>query len=911
MNEKLYAPLLFFDEKRFLADLAQTRQPVYIFRNAINAANAHFNARFEQGEQIRTLVTERATFIDCLLQHAWKRFTWDDNIALLAVGGYGRKELHPHSDVDLLIITKRQNHQKYQKSISEFLTFLWDIQLKIGHSVRSVKDCVREAKADITVATNLGESRLLTGTSTLLDAMMDKTGPAKIWPSAAFFAAKRLEQKERHKKHGNTEYNLEPNIKEAPGGLRDIQTIGWIAKRHYAVYQLGELVGTDFLSDEEYQLIRQGEEFLWRVRYGLHMIAERAEERLLFDYQRRLADMFGYSDNDQRLAVEQFMQRYYRVVLAMREQNDVLLQYLDEQISKNPFRSDVSALNERFQIRDAHIEAIDDAVFARQPSTLLEIFVLLGENPSILGMRSKTIRLIRENRHLIDESFRQDPANRSLFMRLMRCQGKLSTQLQRMTRYGVLGKYLPEFDRIIGQMQHDLFHIYPVDAHTIQVVRNLRRLGKPRMAEAFPVAAHVFKNLPKPEVLLVAGLYHDIAKGRGGDHSKLGAVDVGRFAEDHDFTAQEVRLVKWLVEHHLLMSSISQREDISDPDIIHKFALKVGNQLYLDYLFTLTVADITATNPTLWNSWKGSLMRQLYFETREALKRGLENPADRQEWIDNTRLEALELLAAQGISAAVCQALWEDLDDELFLRESATVIARYTAKVQTNMISGNDTNTPVVIIEDAGVEDTSATRIFIHTKGLSNVFPITATALDSLRINIVDAQLYTGSRHRHTFDIFYVLDEFGEAFGEIAAQESRVRQALIKALKTPLHEVGLVQRRTPRQLKQLTIGTSARIDNSISDNFSYLEVITPDRPGLLAQLGQIFMQFNLHLHSAKIATLGERVEDVFYLSDANDQPITDTALCREIETTICRELDSRNLDDISSGAPPSLIETRA
>ena len=906
MNLTTSAPLLFFDEKRFLSDL-EHGLPIPIYRNAISAANRHLNTRFEQGEQIRTLIRERAAFIDRILLHAWQRFEWNNNIALLAVGGYGRFELHPHSDVDLLVLTKRQNHDRYRKSISDFLTFLWDIQLKIGHSVRSLKQCVREAKADITVVTNLLESRLLVGNAQLSEAMREQTGPAKIWPSEAFFRAKRTEQAERHKKHGNTEYNLEPNIKEAPGGLRDIQTIDWIAKRHYGVSARAALILTGFLSEEEFQLIGQGEEFLWRVRYGLHMITDRPEERLLFDYQRKLAEMFGYTDNDKRLAVEQFMQRYYRIVLAMHEQNDVLSQYLDEVILCGDKTASTRVINERFQIRDDHIEAISDALFAQYPSALLEIFVLLGEDSSIAGVRSRTIRQIRENRHRIDDAFREDDNNRALFMRLLRCQGRLSPQLQRMTRYGVLGKYLPEFDLIIGQMQHDLFHIYPVDAHTIQVVRNMRRLGNSQMTEDFPVASHVFKNLPKPEILLVAGLYHDIAKGRGGDHSKLGSIDVEKFAIAHGFTAQEIRLLKWLVEHHLLMSSISQREDISDPDIIHKFALLVGNQLHLDYLFTLTVADITATNPTLWNSWKGSLMRQLYFATREALKRGLENPADRQEWIKNTRDEAVAILAERGITESASLALWGDLDDDLFLRESASVIATYTEKVHTAC----DQSEPVVFIEDAGVENASATRIFVHTKGLSNVFPITAATLDSQRLNIVDARLYTGSRHRNTFDIFYVLDEQDRPFASRQEQELRVRSALIKALQAPSEQVFKVQRRTPRQLKQLTIGTSAHIDNTLSDTVSYLEVVTPDRPGLLAQLGRIFMRFDLHLHSAKIATLGERVEDVFYLTDTDDQPITDEALCRKIEATICSELDSRNLEDTSSGAPLELIGFRA
>ena len=902
-TEALPKPL-FFDEKRFLSNLS-TGAAQTVFRDAVRAADTSLNNRFEQGEDTETLVRERAAFIDCILLCAWQRFSWDDNISLVAVGGYGRGELHPHSDIDLLLLSKRKNHKPYKTNIEGFLTFLWDIQLKIGHSVRALSHCVEEAKADITVATNLMESRTLAGNTELRLQMEELTGPAKIWPAEDFFRAKYEEQNQRHEKHGNTEYNLEPNIKEAPGGLRDIQTIAWVAKRHFHKHSLAELANTHFLAAEEYELLRKGQAFLWRVRYGLHLIAGRPEERLLFDSQRKLAQMFGYKDTKERLAVEQFMQRYYRVVLAMREQNDMLLHYMDEVINKSHKKYTLCAINARFQVRDAYIEAVDDTVFLKHPSALLEIFVLLGEDSSIQGVRSTTIRQIRQYRHQIDDDFRNDPVNRELFMRLFRCKGKLTTQLQRMTRYGILGKYLPEFDRIIGLMQHDLFHIYPVDAHTIQLIRNIRRLGNAAEEEKFPVASHVLKNLPKPELLLIAGLYHDIAKGRGGDHSKLGAVDAIDFTRRHGFTEQETQLVSWLVESHLLMSSISQREDISDPDVIHKFALLVGDEIHLDHLFTLTIADINATNPTLWNNWKGSLMRQLYFQTRSALRRGLENPVNKKKWIDNNRNETLALLEKEGITREQSIALWSDMDSELFLRESASVITRGVKAV----LAAEDPSLPVILIEDAGMEDDSVTRIFIHTKGLANVFPITAATLDTLRLNIHDARLYTGNEN-HTYDIFYVLDDQGQPFATRHEKANKVARKLSEALQAQDKKDIEVNRRTPRQLKQLTIGTSARIDHNHDSRTTYLEVITPDLPGLLAQLGQIFMRFKLHLHSAKIATLGERVEDVFYLTDENNESLNDLDLCREIEQTICRELNTRNLENESAGNSVELLQTR-
>ncbi len=858
---------------------------------------------------MRDLLAARAEVMDYLLNCVWQRFQWDDDISLLAVGGYGRGELHPQSDIDLLILTRDTDHKPYQENIEGFLTFLWDIQLKIGHSVRGLAHCVTEAKNDVTVVTNLMETRTLSGNPQLEISMIQKTGPKKIWPADKFFRAKCDEQNQRHEKHGNTEYNLEPNIKEAPGGLRDIQTIHWIARRHFGV-SLAELVrrngdtlndtdtalknsGANLLTAKEYNLLCESEEFLWRVRYGLHLLSEHPEENLFFDHQRKLAERFGYQDNPNSLAVEQFMQRYYRVVLTVRRLNDMLLQQLDEDTRGGLWKSRVTPINERFQLQQHYIETVNEQIFEQQPSALLEVFALLGENKDIQGIRSTTIHQIVEHLNLIDDTFRADPVNQALFIRLLNSKGRLSTQLQRMTRYGILGAYLPEFGRIVGQMQHDLFHIYPVDAHTIQVVRNMRRLSNQSESERFPLTSHICKSLSKPLLLYIAGLYHDIGKGRGGDHSALGGVDVANFAERHGLVDQEVRLVKWLVENHLRMSTVSQREDIDDPDIIHKFAEFVGDQIHLDYLFVLTVADMNATNPTLWTQWKGSLMRQLYMATRDVLERGLANPVNRLEWIENTRLEAIALLAKAGVTDAQCHAVWGDISDEFFLKEKASVIARCTRQV-----SSNSEQNPFIYIENAGIEDATATRIFVYSRGLNNVFPKIAAALDYLCLNILDARLYAPGTDR-TLNLFYVLDDSNQPFATDTHLSQKVHEVLLKALTGPVAALPQVSRRVPRQLKQLTTGTAASISNQDDLEHTRITVITPDRPGLLAQLGRIFMDFELIIHSAKIATLGERVEDIFYVSGADHHPLTNPELCEQLKQNICSALDQRNLEYIA------------
>ena len=657
---------LFFDQKRFAADI-EAGDAINVFRNALNAAQNHFSNRFYEGEEVHTLVNESARFADLMLSYAWDRFPWDKDISLIAVGGYGRGELHPHSDIDLLILMRRNQPQKYRASIEQFLAFLWDIKLTIGHSVRSLSQCVDEAKRDITIATNIMETRLICGNHELRDAMLKKTGPAKIWASANFYRAKIDEQTARHRKHDDTEYNLEPNVKDAPGGLRDIQLINWTAKRHFNLYRRSQLVHAGFLSDEEYLTLRRDEEFLWKVRYGLHLLADRSEERLLFDYQRKLAVMFGYSDSNGKLGVEKFMQRYYQTVLSIRELTDVLLQYLDEAIYRQNKTKKTVLINDRFIIRDNYLDTSHESVLADSPSALLELFAILGENDHIEGIRASAIRQIRLYRNLINDDFRADPNNQELFMRILRSPHNLSMQLARMNRYGILGSYLPEFGKIVGQTQHDLFHIYPVDVHTLQVIRNIRRFARPDQASAFPIASHIFKNLPKPELSIIAALYHDIAKGRGGDHSLLGSADIASFGQRHGLQPQEIELLKWLVENHLLMSKVSQREDTSDPDVIYKFATHVGDQMHLEHLYLLTVADINATNPRLWTDWKGSLMHNLYFETKRALQEGLGVPADKSAWVRDAKNAVLNRLAEQNIDAPQALAVWSDVTEEFFL----------------------------------------------------------------------------------------------------------------------------------------------------------------------------------------------------------------------------------------------------
>ncbi|PKM31195.1 MAG: [protein-PII] uridylyltransferase [Gammaproteobacteria bacterium HGW-Gammaproteobacteria-11] len=877
-----------FDLGQFKAELALKSSPVAAFKKAIRQADSVLRGRFEGGRDIHRLIHERAWFTDQILLQAWalQTGTEADDIALLAVGGYGRGELHPHSDIDLLILLRDAEAERHNAAIEQFLMLLWDIGLEVGQSVRSVSECQDEARADITVITNLMESRTLCGDEALRSAMVDTINASIMWPDAEFFRAKRAEQQQRHAKFNDTEYNLEPNVKSSPGGLRDIQTIGWVALRHFGTNDLRELVERGFLNEAEYNILASGRAFLWQVRFALHILAGRAEDRLLFDHQRTIARMMGYEDNDSKLAVERFMQKYYRVVMSLSELNDLLMQHFEEILLRDAESAEIEPLNARFQVRNHYIEVTHPQVFKRAPFALLEIFLLMAQHPEIRGVRADSIRLLRDHRHLIDDAFRADIRNTSLFVELFRCKEGVHRNLRRMNRYGILGRYLPEFGKIVGQMQHDLFHIYTVDAHTLNLIKHLRKLGRPDYQEKYPLAWRIFCRLPKPDLLYMAGLYHDIAKGRGGDHSELGAVDAMDFCQRHHLPAWDSHLVSWLVESHLLMSTTAQRKDISDPQVIHDFAVLMGNQVRLDYLYVLTIADINATNPTLWNSWRASLLRQLYTETKRALRRGLENPPDREEQVRQTQHAALDILVRSGMEEEDAEALWEQLGEDYFLRHTASDVAWHTEAI----VQHPDRDGPLVLIkETAQREFEGATQIFIYTPEQHDLFAVTVAAMDQLNLSIQDARIIT-STNRFSLDTYIVLDADGSSIGDNPERIRQIKQNLVEALHDPDAYPAIIQRRVPRQLKHFSFAPEVNIFNAPDGQHTILELSAPDRPGLLARMGRILLDFDISVQNAKIVTLGERVDDVFVLTDGKNQALSDPDLCQRLQQTIIETL---------------------
>lgn len=848
---------------------------------------------FDAGEPVEELVAGRAALVDALLLASWRAQALDGRLALVAVGGYGRGELHPHSDIDILVLTAPELDAATREALEAFLTGLWDHGLAVGHAVRSVAECAEAAAADITICTNLLEARLLAGSEALFAAMQEAAGPARAFPGGEFFEAKFNEQKQRHYKTLSTAYKLEPNLKSSPGGLRDLQTIAWVLKRHYGAKTLHELVDLGYLSEAEYKALLSCQSYLWKLRYGLHLVAGRGEDRLLFDYQRLLAARLGYEDQEHSLAIEQMMKRYYRSVMQIRELNDMLLNLFAEDILKRGAGDPVVLLDEHFQLRGDTIEARDPAVFERQPAALLEIFAHVAENGKIRAIRASTLRRIREAVPRIDEAFRAVPEHHALFLRILRGRKGLDKALALMKRYGVLAAYVPAYGKITGQMQYDMFHVYTVDEHTLFLLLNIYRFGKPEHAHEFPLCSHIVSKLEKPELLYLAALFHDIGKGRGGDHSVLGEGDARGFCQSQGLSEHDAHLVAWLVRQHLTMSKTAQSKDINDPDVINAFARKVGDQLHLDYLYALTVADIRATNETLWNSWKDALLRDLYLSTKRALRRGLENPINRAERIQDIQLDARALLEAARVPSREVEALWAQLGEDYFLKNSASQVAWHTAGI----LRHDARDEPLIMLRKHASE--GGTEIFIYIRDQDNLFAAITTLLAQKGLSILDATIHT-AQNGFCLDSFVVLEEDGQPVNDprrIKSIEKLLEKELRHVEQCPL----VLQRRTPRRIAHFAVSTTVNFLPDLQAGRTAMEVITLDRPGLLSRIGHAFRAHGVRLHNAKIVTLGEKVEDMFFISDHDDAPLTDPARQDALRATIQRFLDNNeSLDNHES-----------
>lgn len=878
-----------FSPQRIRARLAAGQFSVAAFRDTLAWGRERLFSLFHDGASAETLVFARAHLVDEVLAAVWAKFLPDDppDLALVAVGGYGRGELLPHSDIDILLLHQNDALSLHRTALEQITAFGWDIGLEVGQSVRTIEDCVLEAEKDITVITNLLEARRLAGDPRLVNEMQAALTPDRLWPVRAFFEAKKAEQAARYRKYDDTGYKLEPNVKESPGGLRDIHTVAWVARRHFGSGTLSELRERGFLTKQECDELFAGQDFLWRVRFALHMITGRREDRLLFDHQIKVGELFGYIDNDRNRGVEQFMQLYYRTIKSLSCLNDLLLQLFEEAILDGGVPAPVVPLNSRFQQRGNYIEAVDDDVFRRTPWALLEIFNLLQTHPRLDGIRAQTLRMILRDRKLLDDSVRRDVRARSIFIELFREGRGLTRNLRRMNRYGVLGAYLPAFGTIVGLMQYDLFHTLTVDEHVLYVVRNTRRFVMQRFADELPFAHEVMKRLPKPELLYLGALFHDMAKGRGGDHSELGSDEARTFCLEHGLSHADAELVAWLVRQHLMMSLTAQKQDVTDPQVIATFASKVEDRHRLDYLFLLTCADIRATNPALWNSWRESLLTELYNSTARALERGLSNPLREEELIAEVKAEALALLSDQAVSRESVAAVWSQFDADYFLRHSPEELAWHLPE----LLQASESSMPLVLVKTLPERGTS---VFIYTYDRDHLFGLSTGVLARLGLNILDARLHT-TRDGHVLDT-YVVAETDNRPIDASVRSPEITEQLRKVLSDPETSTVSVNRRTPHRLKHFDTPTRVHFRQDTAGRRTLLELVAADQPGLLSMIGRIFAKRGILVDAAKIATIGERAEDVFYITDRLDRPITDERLLDELREVITRTLNRPEAD---------------
>jgi [protein-PII] uridylyltransferase len=811
---------------------------------------------YERRRDPQQLFADLSEVVDRHIAGLWRHAGGDDSVALVAVGGYGRGELFPYSDIDLLILLPPAAPEALLKTVESFIGQLWDLGLEVGHSVRDVAECLEEAERDITVATNLLENRRICGSQALYGELSCEL--ARQRDAAAFVEGKQLEQQQRHLRFFGVTNNLEPNLKESPGGLRDLHTLLWISKAIGLGDSWDKLAEKGFLTGAEARLLKRSERLLESLRIDLHLTAKRREDRLLFDFQQALAKRWGLEDTSAKRASEQLMQLFYRAARTVSQLNGILLPNLRGQFFSQLPRI-TQELNERFYTVNGMLSIYRPEIFREQPETIFEAFLMLQRHPELTGMAPRTLRGLWNARSRINERFRQDPLNKAQFIQMFREPG-LTRVLRRLNLYGVLGRYLPAFGRIVGQMQHDLFHVYTVDEHILMVVRNLRRFAIPAFNHEYPFLSRLINDFDKPELLYLAGLFHDIAKGRGGDHSVLGTVDAREFCLSHELPEEDAELVSWLVHEHLTMSSVAQKQDIYDPDVVRRFAEMVETPRRLAALYLLTVADIRGTSPKVWNAWKAKLLEDLYHATLKYLMRGGEVNIDSE--LEERKAQARSLLRLFAVPDGVENLLWQKLDTVYFLRHEAKEIA-WHARILNRFV---DNGAPMVRARLS--DDKEGIQVLVYTPDQPELFARICAFFDRARYSIADAKIYT-TRHSYALDTFHVFipeHHDGDYRDLINFIEFELTKSLEEQGPVPEPQSG----RLSRILKHFPITPQVSLRPDDREHFYVLSIVAGDQPGLLARVAVMLAHYRFSVQSAKIMTLGSRVEDSFLLSAPKD-----------------------------------------
>ncbi|WP_243048546.1 [protein-PII] uridylyltransferase [Dyella sp. RRB7] len=815
---------------------------------------------FRDGADATALARRRSESVQRVVVHVWTACLGEvSDAALFAVGGFGRGLLFPYSDVDLLALVGPSEPARL-RALEQCFATLWDIGLKVGHAVRDLAQCRALAAQDASVFTSLLDARRLVGDAALEQGLKAIIDDPALWPPAAYLAARLAERDARHARYNDTAYNLEPNLKDGPGGLRTLDSLRWLGRRLAHADDFEDMVGEGLLDPAEKDSLEQSEATLRRYRFALHLEAGRPEERLLFDYQRALAARLGFQDEHAKnLGVEQFMQGYYRAASQVERLGVQIAERFEEMLetptAAQPVGEDFIRYGHRLAVRDGEL-------FMRHPAALVEAFIVRLGEPGITGFTADTMRRIHQATAALGPTLADDAEVLAAFLRLLRLGAPAVEALWRMNRHGLLAAILPAFGKVFGRMQYDLFHVYTVDEHTLRVLRNVARFAEPAAAAEFPIACEIWPTLAKPELLLLAALFHDIAKGRGGDHSVLGEEEALAFGHRLGLPEQDTQLIAWLVRWHLLMSTTAQRQDITDPDVVQRFAETVGEAERLDLLYLLTIADIIGTSPKLWNGWKDRLLADLYTATRYALRSEDQLPADAEARVRACREKALALLQVDGYTADDCRRIWRGFPESSFLRHHPEQIAWQTAAILHARGA-----TPLVEVHPKSVRGT--TELFVYAPDRDGLFAAVTAMLDRLHFSVMEARVLSSSTGM-ALDTFLLLESDTQQPAS-AERADELKQRLHRALSQPGHAHQPSRRSMSRHLKHFQ--AAPKIAFSTVGGRTRLALVCSDRPGLLAAVAQAMMDAGVRVHDARIATFGERVEDFFLITDRHDAPL--------------------------------------
>ena len=802
------------------------------------------------------LIENRCDFYDALLIQLWQEIGLSEQqgISLIAVGGYGRREMFPLSDLDFLILVEQIPSPEIEEKITQFIQFLWDCGFEVGNSVRTLEQCESEGKQDITIATNLLEARFLTGNRPHFDALNELVKRADFWSKEDFFNAKVQEQIERYQRYHNTAYNLEPDIKYSPGGLRDLHLLYWVALRHSGALTLEAILQSGFIYPQEYQQLQESRAFLFKVRFALHLILKRYDNRLLFDRQIKVSELLDFRGEGNQ-AVEKMMKCFFQALHRISLISNLLIQHYRENVLLSNQDSVIHQLDDDFQLINQCLCLRNSLVFQEKPERILDLFFYLTQYEQV-NIHSDTLRQLQISLDQLPQKLCEIPEAREKFLRLFNQPNAIKRAFMPMHQYGVLTAYLPQWQAIEGLMQFDLFHIYTVDEHTLRVMLKLESFLSQESAQEHPISHRIFIQLSDRSLLYIAALFHDIAKGRGGDHAELGAEDVANFAQLHGLDRREIDTLGWLVKSHLLMSITAQRRDIHDPEVVMNFAEAVQNQVRLDYLTCLTVADICATNNNLWNSWKRSLFASLYEFTEQQFVQGMKELLDYSEKSEEKRKLAQQILTQDysDIAPIFIEQLWARCPEDYFVRNTPKQIAWHTSLLVDFA--------EALLVKISNRFSLGGTEVFIYCQDQPHLFNKVVSTIGAKKFSIHDAQIIT-TQDGYVFDSFIITELNGELVEFDRRRE--LEQALTLALqseKLPAFSI------TPnRQLQHFTVQTDVRFLHENKKEHTEMELVALDKPGLLAQVSQIFSELNLNLLNAKITTVGEKAEDFFILTN--------------------------------------------